>query len=122
MKFGLELVYFFAEFVQVLCSDGKSKGAKKKKKHRKKEEEVATDDLTTTTTAEVVVEDDAASRNVVDKRSNVVDKRSNVMSSKSSSGPSNISSVALPLKSGLNKKQDRFKRGKHAFGIKTWCC
>ena len=115
MKFGLELVYFFAEFVQVLCSDGKSKGAKKKKKHRKKEEEVATDDLTTTTTAEVVVEDDAASRNVVDKRSNV-------MSSKNSSGPSNISSVALPLKSGLNKKQDRFKRGKHAFGIKTWCC
>ena len=85
--------FLFSEFVQVLCSDGKSKGAKKKKKHRKKE--VATDDATTTTTtAEVVVEDDVASRN---------EKRSTVLTSRN--GPSSaVSPVALPLKSGFKLK------------------
>ena len=55
-----------SEFVQVLCSDGKSKGAKKKKKHRKKD---SVDLPATTTTTVVVVEDDCNNRLAVDKRS-----------------------------------------------------
>ena len=53
------VVFLFPEFVQVLCSDGKSKGAKKKKKHRQKDANVVGVDNQTTV---VVVEDDKENR------------------------------------------------------------
>ena len=77
----------FTEFVQVLCADGKTKGAKKKKKHRQKDS--SGDNQTV-----VIVEDDKDA-STSDKRSKAVAPSLQGTTLTSTSAAASSSGVAL---------------------------